>query len=91
MVLKIFNTREEKEYFEQVIDPNWIFNNTSSLTNFEIQKCYQNEPRFKEVYSRNNLPKKIKDGACVINLDGYSDIGTQWIALYALNTSLAYF
>ena len=28
------------------------------LTNFEIQKYYQNEPRFNGVFSRNNLPKK---------------------------------
>ena len=27
------------------------------LTNFEIQKCYQNEPRFNDVYSRNDFPK----------------------------------
>ena len=33
-----------------------------SLTNFEIQKYYQNEPRFNGVYSRSNLPDKIKDG-----------------------------
>ena len=39
------------------------------LTNFEIQKYYQNETRFNGVFSRNNLPKKIKDGAYVINLD----------------------
>ena len=26
------------------------------LTNFEIQKYYQNEPRFDCVFSRNNLP-----------------------------------
>ena len=26
------------------------------LTNFEIQKCYQNEPKFNGVYWRNNLP-----------------------------------
>ena len=38
------------------------------LTNFETQKDYQNEPRFKSVYSRKNLPK-TKDGAYVINLD----------------------
>ena len=31
------------------------------LTYFEIQKHYQNEPKFNGVYSRNNLPK-IKDG-----------------------------
>ena len=27
------------------------------LTNIEIQKCYQNEPKFKGLYSGNNLPK----------------------------------
>ena len=32
------------------------------LTNFEIQKYYQNEPRFNGVFSRDNLPDKIKDG-----------------------------
>ena len=32
------------------------------LTNFELEKYYQNEPRFNGVYSRNNLPKKMKDG-----------------------------
>ena len=29
-----------------------------SLINFEIQKYYQNEPRFNGVFSRDNLPKK---------------------------------
>ena len=38
------------------------------LTYFEIQKYYQNEPRFNGVYSRDNLPR-IRDGACVTNLD----------------------
>ena len=51
------------------------------LTNFEIQKYYENEPKFNGVYSRNNLPK-IKDGAYVINLDEYESTGTHWIALY---------
>ena len=40
-----------------------------SLTNFEIHKSYQNEPRFNSNYSRNNLPKTVKDGAYVIDLD----------------------
>ena len=51
------------------------------LTYFEVQKHYQNEPKFNGVYSRNNLPK-IKDGAYIINLDEYKLIGTHWIALY---------
>ena len=61
------------------------------LTNFEIQKYYQNEPIFNGVYSRDNLPNKIKDGAYVVILDEYSDIGTHWIALYALNNIVTYF
>ena len=48
------------------------------LTNFEIQKYYQNEPRFNCVFSRDNLPERspieIKDGAYIINLDEYSDM-----------------
>ena len=30
-----------------------------ALTNFEIQKYYQMEPKFNGVYSRNNLPKTL--------------------------------
>ena len=60
------------------------------LTNFEIQKHYQNEPRFNGVYSRDNLPK-IKDGAYVINLDECSDTGTHWVALYVINNDVTYF
>ena len=54
------------------------------LTNIEIQKYYQNEPKFNGVYSRDNLTE-IKDGAYIINLDEYSDIGTHWVALYLNN------
>ena len=32
------------------------------LTNFEIQKYYQNEPIFNGVFSRNNLPLKKRMG-----------------------------
>ena len=45
------------------------------LTNFEIPKYYQNEPRYNVIFSLDNLPK-IKDGAYIINLTEYSDIGT---------------
>ena len=41
------------------------------LPNLEIQKYYQNESRFNGVYSRDNLPDEIKDGAYIINLDEY--------------------
>ena len=57
------------------------------LANFEY---YQNEPRFSGVYSKDDLLDKIKDVAYVIHLDEYSDMGTHWIAFYALN-NLTYF
>ena len=43
------------------------------------------------LYSRDNLTDEIKDGANVINLDKYSDIGTHWIALYVNNKTATYF
>ena len=52
------------------------------LTNFEIQKYYQNKPRFNGAFSRDNLPKNIIDGACVISLDEYADVGMHWIPLF---------
>ena len=60
------------------------------LTNFEIQKYYREEPRFNGVYSRDNLPK-INDGAYVINLDEYSNIGTHCVALHVINNDVTYF
>ena len=52
---------------------------------------YQNEPRFNGVYSRDNLPDKIKDAAYVINLDEHSDTGTRWIALYVNPKTVTFF
>ena len=62
-----------------------------TLTNFEIQTYYQNEPRFNGVYSRDNLPDEIKDRAYIINLDEYHDIGTHRVALYVNNKTATYF
>ena len=59
------------------------------LTNFEIQKYYQNESTFNGVFSRNNLPN-IKDGVYVINLDEFKSLGTHQIALY-VNNNVTYF
>ena len=61
------------------------------LTNFEIQEYYQNEPIFKGVFSRDNLSNTIKNGAYVIALDEYHDIGTHWIALCVSNKTVTYF
>ena len=70
------------------------------LTNFEIQEYYRNEPRFNRVFSKDNLPNTIrpkglgssvKNGAYVVNLDEYHDIGTPWVALYVNNKTVTYF
>ena len=61
------------------------------LTNFEIKDYYENEPRFNGVYSIDNLPKIIKNGAYVISLDEYADVGTHWIAFYVKDNEVIYF
>ena len=42
-------------------------------------------------FSRDNIPKKIKDGAYVKNLDEYADVGTHWIALFCNRSEIVYF
>ena len=42
---------------------------------------------FQEVIS----PQKIKDGACVINLDEYTDVGAHWITLFYNRNEIVYF
>ena len=37
------------------------------------------------------MPKAIKNGAYVINLDEYADVGTHWIVLYLKNNEVIYF
>ena len=62
-----------------------------TLTNFKIKKYYKNETRFNGVFSKNNLANKIKDGAYVINLDEYANVGTHWIALFCNRNEILYF
>ena len=61
------------------------------LTNIEINEYYKNEPRFNGVYSRNNLPKTIKKGPYVINLDEYENTGTHWVSLFVKPKYTVYF
>ena len=61
------------------------------LTNIEINEYYKDEPRFNGVYSRNNLPNKIKKGAYVINLDQYENTGTHWVSLFVKPKYTVYF
>ena len=61
------------------------------LTNFETKKHYENEQKFNGLFSRDNLPKKRKDCAYVINLDECKDVGTEWIALFCKKKEIVYF
>ena len=61
------------------------------LTNFEMKDYYENELRFNGVYSRDNLPKIIKNGTYIINLYEYGDVGTHWIALYVNSNEVIHF
>ena len=61
------------------------------LTNIEINEYYKNEPRFNGVYSRNDLPNKIKNRAYVINLDEYRNTGTHWVSLFVKPKYTVYF
>ena len=67
-----------------------IFNAAHLVTNFEIQKYYQNEPKFNGVYSTHNL-HKIKDGWYIIKLDDYESIGTHWIVWHVNDNNVRYF
>ena len=61
------------------------------LTNLEIKKYRQSELKSQGVYSRNNLPKTIKDGASIENIDVYKSTGTHWIDLCADDNIVAFF
>ena len=84
--MEIKNVEKQQQKDNAIKKKNGFLMLPHPLTNFEIQKYYQNEPRFNGVY-RDNLPK-AKDVAYVINLDEYSDIGSHWIALYVQNNNV---
>ena len=62
-----------------------------SLTYFEMRNDYQNELKFKGVYSQNSLLNTMKDEAYVVNLDEHKSIGSHWIALYVNGNTVTYF
>ena len=43
------------------------------------------------MYSRNNLPNKIKKGAYAINLDEYENAATHWVSLLVKTNESVYF
>ena len=57
------------------------------LANFEIQKYYQNQPKFNGVCSINNLPKIKVRAYLIINLNECKSIET----LYVNDNNITYF
>ena len=60
------------------------------LSNIKITKYFNYEPRFIDVFTRDNLPR-IKDGAYVINLDGEQSKRKHWASLFIDRNTIAYF
>ena len=58
---------------------------------FIVQKYYENEPRFIGVISRDNMLTKVKDWAYIINLDEYKDVATRWIASFCNRSEIVCF
>ena len=62
------------------------------LTNFEIQKYFIKINQDLMVFFLEIIYlKKIKDGAYIINLDEYANVGTHWIALFCKKNEIVYF
>ena len=61
------------------------------LTNLKIIEYFKDEPRFNGVFSRDNLPKTIKKGTYVINLDHTKNTGTHWVVLLMKSNRVIYF
>ena len=78
-------TEQDKEFKKKSLMP------PHTLTDFEIEDYFKDEPRFNSVSSRDNLPKTIKNGAYVINLDHSKNTGTNWVVLFVKNNEVIYF
>ena len=73
------------------MEKNGIFNAASSFNKLWNTNVLWEWTRFNGICSRNNLPKKIKDGSYVINLDEFADLGTYWIILFCNKSETVYF
>ena len=62
-----------------------------TLTNFEIQKYYENDGVYLMVFILETIQNKERNGANVINLDEYADVGTHWIVLFCNRSEIVYF
>ena len=68
-----------------------VFDPTPSFNKVWNTKYYSNEPSINGICCRVNFSKKVKDGAYIINLDKYEDVGVNMIALYCTYIEITYF
>ena len=73
------------------MEKNGIFETTSSFNKLLNSKVIPKQASFNGVFSWDNLPKKIKDGAYVINLDEYADVGINRIGLFCTKIEIVCF
>ena len=50
-----------------------------------MQRRYQRNLKFKSVYSTHNLPKNVKEGSNILNLNGYNKRWVHGIVYYVKN------
>lgn len=60
-------------------------NSYKPLSNHDIDNYYHDIDDYHGCYSKDVLPKKIKTGFYIINLDNYSGAGTHWCLIYNAN------
>ena len=63
---------------------------TNPLSNIEMIRYFKYEPKLNGFYSRDNLPR-IKDIACIIDLDDKQSKGTHWVSLFIYRNTVGYF
>jgi hypothetical protein len=61
------------------------------LTNIEINEILNNNNKFHGCYSKDIIPKKLKYGYYIINLDNHLNGGTHWTCMFINNERNIYF
>ena len=61
------------------------------LTIYEISDWFSKSTLFNGVFSRKNLPKILKEGAHVINLDHSKNTSSHWVVLFVKKDEVIYF
>jgi hypothetical protein len=61
------------------------------ISNIELDNILKNVKQFNGVYMKDEIPKDLKDGFYIINLDDSKNDGTHWCVFYKNPTINVYF